>query len=64
MKILLGFAVMCGLVFVSFIVYDAIEPILEAQVPKNRFHVVSLLFRMLVITCSGDKLFYTTHCCA
>ena len=52
-KILLGFAAMCGLVFVFFIVYDAIEPILEAQVPENRFYVVSLLFRMLIITCSA-----------
>ena len=52
-KILLGFATLCGLVFVSFIVYDAIEPILEALVPENRFYVVALLFRMLVITFSA-----------
>ncbi len=51
----MGFAAMCSLVLIYFIVYDVVEPILKDQVPENRFYLMSLLFRVLVPTFSGKR---------
>ena len=53
-KALIGFAACCSLVLIFFVEYDIVEPILKAQVPEDRFYVTSLLFRILVVTFSGN----------
>jgi hypothetical protein len=52
-KVLMGFAASCSLVLIYFVGYDTLEPILKRQLPENRFYLMSLVFRILVLTLSG-----------
>jgi hypothetical protein len=51
----MGFSGIFGLVFVYIVGYDTFDPVLKNQVPENRFYVMSLLLRILILTISGKR---------